>query len=132
MDNKLKRFKNDVKYDILVSPFGYDYYNMTPKEATANFEWFLSIIPERMDYFRNRCSNDLRISVDLLDYSAESLILVWRWFLSVARMEKTPKDILKKMREGAELFGDSFINQKQFTVSSQFMMRDIGIYVGQA
>lgn len=125
------RFAKDVKYDLLVPPLGLDFYNMTPKQAAENFEWFLAKIPERMEYFRARCSNDLRISSDSLNFTAESLIPVWKWFLHTARMEKTPKEELEKMQEGAKIFGDSFINWEQFTVATKFIMRDIGMYVGQ-
>ncbi len=132
MKSNYYRFIKDIKYDLLVSPFGYDYYNMTKKQAAMNFEWFLAVIPQRMEYFRNRCAADLHIPVDLLDFSPQSLKLVWRWFLQTARMEKTPKDTLEKMEEGAKVFGDSFINKMQFTVVTQFIMKDIAMYVGQS
>ncbi len=126
------RFNNDVRYDILVSPYGYDYYNMTVKQAADNFAWFLSVIPQRMNYFRTRCASDLNISLNNLDYSAESMIIIWKWFLSTAQMEKTPREILEKMKERASVFGNSYINEEQFTVASQFMMKDIGMYIGQS
>lgn len=131
IDN-LKRFHNDIKYDIVVSPFGYDYYNMTAKQASKNYDWFISIIPQRMTYFRERCSHDLRITINSLNFSADSLILIWRWFINTARMEKTPKYNLREMIKQSELFGSSYINEKQFTISSQFIMKDIGIYIGQS
>ena len=132
MGSNWLRFSKDVGYDFLFPPLGLDFYNMTPKQARENFEWFISVIPERMEYFRNRCASDLSITVELLDYSAESLKLVWRWFLKTARMEKTPKAEMKKMKEAAKIFGESFVNGEQFTVSTQFIMRDIGIYIGQS
>lgn len=130
--NNLLRFKRDIRYDILVPPLGLDFYNMTPKQAKENYEWFISKIPERMEYLRKRCADDLNISIEKLDFSPESLILVWRWFLKTARIEKTPKEALERMKEGAKLFGESFINREQFTVVTQFIMRDIGMYLGQA
>ena len=126
------RYNKDVQYDLLVPPLGLDFYNMTPKQAKENFEWFISKIPERMEYFRNRCTSDLNIRKESLDYSADSLILIWRWFLKTARMEKTPNEILDKMKQGAKVFGESFINWEQFTVATQFIMRDIGMYIGQS
>ena len=126
------RYNRDVEYDLLVSPFGYDFYNMTPKQAGLYFKWFISIIPERMEYFRNRCASDLNIPVITLDYSPDSLIPVWRWFLKTARMEKTPKENLEKMIEGAKIFGESFINWEQFTIATQFIMKDIAMYIGQS
>ena len=132
MNDRFNRFIRDVQYDLLVSPFGYDYYHMTAKQAAGNFEWFLSVIPQRMEYLKNRCALDLRIPVEKLDFSAASLIPIWRWFLKTARIEKTPKEELIKMEEGAKIFGESFINLEQFTVATQFIMKDIGMYIGQS
>jgi hypothetical protein len=126
------RFIKDVNYDLLVPPLGLDFYNMTAKQAGENFEWFVSKIPERMAYFRNRCASDLNIPIETFDYSSDSMIPVWRWFLKIARMEKTPKEELERMKEGAKVFGESFINLEQFTVATQFIMRDIGMYIGQS
>ena len=127
-----KRFTNDVPYDLAVPPFGLDYYHMTTKHAKENYQWFISIIPNRMAYFRNRCASDLKVSECLLDYSPASLVPIWEWFIKTARIEKTPKEELKKMIEGAKIFGDSWICREQFSVATRFIMRDIGIYIGES
>ena len=127
-----KRFKNDIKYDLAIPPMGLDFYRMTPKQSEEFYKWFISIIDKRMNYFRNRCALDSNISKLKLDYSAESLKLVWRWFLGIARIEETPKDLLKQMEDGAKIFGESYINREQFTPVTSFIMRDIGIYIGQS
>lgn len=131
MTNNYLRFLRDVKYDLLVPPLGIDYTNMTSKQAKDSFEWFISKIPERMNYFRNRCAQDLNIPVEKLGYTTESLVFVWKWFINTARMEKTPKEELEKMQEAAKIFGESFINREQFTVATKFIMRDIGMYLGE-
>ena len=64
-----------------------------------------------MTYFRERCSHDLRIAINSLNFSADSLILIWRWFINTARMEKTPKYNLREMIKQSELFGSSYINE---------------------
>lgn len=131
MKELLKRFKADVQYDLMVPPLGLDFNNMSPKQAKQNFDWCMSVMPERMEYFRERCSKDLKIPLSKLDYSPESLIIVWRWFLKTARLERTPKTELDKMIQAAKVFGESYINREQFTVATQFIMRDIGMYIGQ-
>ena len=130
--NNLIRFLKDVKYDMAVPPLGLNYYEMTPEQARENFFWFMSKIPERMDYLRNRCATDMKISVDAIDYSPQSLIIVWKWFLKTARMEKTPKEELDIMKEQAKIFGESFISWYDFTVSTKFIIRDIGMYLGES
>jgi hypothetical protein len=126
-----KRFLKDIEYDLLVPPLGLDFQRMTQKQAEENFDWFISKIPERMAYFRSRCADDLDILPEDLNYSPESLFPVWRWFLKTARMEKTPEEELEKMKEAVRIFGESFINREQFTVATKFIIRDIGMYVGQ-
>lgn len=125
------RYKNDICYDLLVPPWGLDYYNMSSKQARENFEWYISKIPERTEYFQKRCATDLKVPVNEIDYSAKSLIIVWNWFLNIARTEKVSKSEMKAMKDMAELFGESSINKDKFTVATHFIMRDIGMYVGQ-
>lgn len=125
------RYKMDVKYELLVYPQEIGLENMTPEQGEEYVQWFLSKIPERMEYFRNRCAEDLGISVDELDYSPESLILVWRWFLKTARMEKVPREQLVQQRKAAGVLGDSFSATKVFSVATHFIMYDIAMYVGQ-
>lgn len=105
---------------------------MTPKQSKENFDWFMSKIPERMRYFRNRCAEDLCTSAENLDYSSNSLKSVWKWFIGTAKIEKTPKRDLEQMEEAAKIFGSSYVNKEQFTVATQFILRDIGMYLGQA
>ena len=125
------RFRKDVRYNLEVPPQGIAYGKMSKKTAKEAFEWYIDAIPRRMAYFRKRCSDDLRIPIETLDYSAESLIPVWRWFLQTARTEDTPEEELAWMLEGAKIFGESFISRKVLTVATQFIVRDISMYVGE-
>lgn len=125
------RFARDVPYDILVPPLGLDYYNMTPRQASENFHWFLDHIPERMDYFRARCAQDLSVPLEQLNYQPESLLPVWQWFLKTAKTERTSKEVYKSMISQIKLFGEDYVPPRQFTVATQFILRDVGIYLAQ-
>lgn len=126
-----KRFLRDIVYDLAVPPFGMDYYHMSSKKAEQNFNWFQSVIPERIQYLKTCYARDTGDNIEKLDYSSDSLIGLWKWFCSIARMEKTPENELKSMVEGAKVFGESYINYEQFTVATKYIMRDIGMYLGQ-
>lgn len=130
MDN-YTRFLNDIRYDLLLPPHGINYAEMKPKVAKEAFEWFVSKIPERMVYFRSRCAYDLNISIDELDYSEESLLLVWKWFLRTARLEKTPDYLMEQMKERAKIFGPSCIHEEVLTTVTHFILRDIAMYIGE-
>ncbi len=124
-----QRYLNDVPYDLLVPPFG-PIHKLTPKKAQLYFEWFLEHIPERMEYFRNRCASDLGIPVSQLDYSLESMKPVWKWFLQTARTEMPTGEELEQQQKRAALLGPSCIHEV-FTVATEFIIRDIGMYVSQ-
>ena len=129
--NNYLRFLSDLPYDILVSPYGFDFHTLPPAQARKSVEWFMEHLLKRMCYLRARCAGDLSIEESCLDYSAESLLLIWKWFLSSARLEKTPGEELEKMKKGSEIFGESYINKSQFTVATRYMLRDIGMYLGE-
>ena len=130
LNNRL-RFSRDVEYDLLVPPFGSDYYSMSPKQAKENFEWFISKIPERVEYLSNRIAEDVKIPVSELDLSPDSLKTVWRWFLKTARIEKTPKEQVAEMEMQWGHLGEHWIEREKLTVATQFIVRDIGMYFGE-
>ena len=126
------RFINDIKYDLLIPPLGMEYNKMTPRQARENFDWFMARIPERMEYFKKRCSQDLNIGVETLDFSAESFLYIWRWFLKTALIEKTPKSEVEEMKVKYAHFGDTWVEYERFSVATEYILRDIGMYIGQA
>jgi len=126
-----ERFERGIKYDILVPPLGLDFHNMTPKQAEESFGWHIQKIPERVEYLRNRCSKDLAVSANDFDFSPKSLVILWRWFLESACIVKTTKDELKQMRENFGQFGESFINKEKLSVVTEYIIRDIGMYLGE-
>ena len=125
------RFLRDIKYELCVSPLGIDFMEMSPEEAKANFEWFIEKIPERIHYLTQRCAYDLKVSPSVFDLSPNSLIYIWRWFLQTARIEKTPKEELEIMRKQFGHLGESFINKEKLSVSTEFILQDIGMYFGE-
>ncbi len=129
--NNFFRSKIDIEYDLLVPPLGLDFQNMTPKQAKENFDWFISKIPERMEYLRNRCATDINVPLECLDYSPESLNIVWSWFIKIARTEKTPKEEVSQMERSVGKLGEHWIIRERLTVASQFVLRDIGMYLGE-
>lgn len=66
-----------------MTPFIYEseYKRLNKSGADCHFKNFISSLPERLDYFCLKCVLDLQIKPKMLDYSADSLHLVWSWFL---------------------------------------------------
>ena len=75
----------------------------------------------------------------LVDFSMESLVYVWRWFLQVAELQKTPEEVFKNIRRELEMSGapGEFIEDeirersRELSIFSRYVIRDIGMYVGK-
>ena len=74
-------------YKVLEPPFKCENFeNMKPKQAKEYFEWFQSQIPERINILSEAIHEyDKNI---VLDYSEESLIKVWSWFVDLIEVRK--------------------------------------------
>lgn len=130
--------KNKKLYDYtpLIPPISKLPINFTKTETQEYYKWFMAHIDERSDYLRERIAQDMCISLDLLDFSLESLKLVWKWFLDVADLDK--KSIFEPQKRSKENKSNSFIhdflssdNDLHLSVFSYYVVRDIGMYVGK-
>ena len=122
----IDRFKKDFPYDFSISPQGYDYCSMTEKDAEEHFYWFLANVPLRIKYLNSFCAGSVK-----LDFSYESLIDLWKFFLSIAKIEVIPEDIRKELQKKYSSFGDDFVGTHRLSTSTEYLVRDIGIYLSE-
>jgi hypothetical protein len=69
----------------------------------------------------------------------DSLHPIWRWFLQIAEVSKTPKSVLKEIRRELKANGEQeeFIKDMlrehatELSIFSRYVIRDIGMYVGK-
>lgn len=135
----MKVSKNQANYVPLIPPIHKPFKELSKREAKEYFEWFLSHVDERSNYIRAKVSDGLKISIDLVDFSMESLVYVWRWFLQVAELQKTPEEVFKNIRRELEMSGapGEFIEDeirersRELSIFSRYVIRDIGMYVGK-
>ena len=129
--------KNPLNYEICIPPLSKPFHLLTHREAEAYFQWHLSHLDERIDYLSTTVSNFLGIPKLKIDYSPNSLVLVWAWFLSVAKTERTPEEHLIKLEKqfaiDSEPFKTYLLDQskEQFSLETEFILRDIGMYLGE-
>ena len=116
---------------MLVPPLGLNLYELTPKQAEENLRWFLGKIPERIGYLSERCASDLAIPLECLDCSPESLKSIWKWFTETALIVQTPDEEIRLMQKQYAHLGDSFVNKTKLSVVTEFIVRDIGMYLGE-
>lgn len=115
-----------LTYDILIPPLEKPVGQLCEEEAAEYFRWFLEKIPERVAYLSEVCAKELHIPKEKMDLSPESLVLLWRWFRKRAKTEVlTPKN-----SEKTKFFRDRGIKQRQWTLETEYILRDVGMYFG--
>lgn len=122
------RFRK-LKYDILIPQLDKNIFQLNEKEAAAYFAWYMEQVPERVAYVSQVCARELRIPVEKMDCSPESLLLLWKWF---RRRAKTERVIPEAGKKTGEKFPDSiWKNDRQLTLETEYILRDIGMYLGE-
>lgn len=111
----------------------FDFFDIPMKEARAYYNWYISSIDERSDYLRGVIAEQAGIPVSEMDFSAESLKVIWRWFLGIARTQKNPK-----YRGITAILSNSFYEaamrepERVFSDETNWIIGDIGMYVAKA
>lgn len=132
---KTRRVLKD--YMPLIVPYNKPFSDLSRKEADYYFKWFLSHIDERAEYLKEMICRDLNISKNQLDYTLESTVIIWRWFLSIARISNTPDGVLKQLRNSLKGYPESFIahmvqqSEDELSIATEYVLRDIGMYVSK-
>lgn len=137
MEEKLKCFiNNTTQYEFVLPPFDGLPESFNKKTTQQYFEWYLEVLPSRVNCLAELCSSMSGIPIDKIDNSPSSLVYVWEWFLKVAQIEKTSDEILKEIERGLKQFPESFIkhflshSERRFTLVTELLLRDIGMYLG--
>ena len=77
-------------YEGVDPPLKKQFHLLNKKEAQRYFDWFINIIPERIAMLRRACIED---GVgDILDYTPESLVPLWRWYLDDVQIEELSRE----------------------------------------
>ena len=127
-------------YEPLVLPIDKPFDKLNHEEAKQYFEWFTSHVDERSEYVRRKAAGSLQLPLAAFDFSMRSIIPIWRWFLQAAKIQRTPKfrldqlqTALKAKHNPIEFINDIIqLNNKDLSLISLYMLRDIGMYTGKA
>ena len=110
-----------------------EYRTMTPAVAKAYFAWFKENIANEMESLQAGMLIDPIAKKISLDYTPESLIPLYEWFLSVKKYKKLSEE---QIREDYALAPD-FILQEMLgkpyapTIGSTDLAVKLGIYLGE-
>ena len=128
--------KKPLTYPICVLPLRKPHDELSHEETETLFRWHQSVLPERIDCLCGVVSRELPVARDSLDLAPDSLLLIWRWFLTRYEIEDTPKESLDWFREHdkhPEPFRAELLKQreKQFSLQTHYILMDIGKYLGE-
>lgn len=119
-----------IEYNSAIPPLNKQFCQFSKKEANTYFTWYTNSIDERIEYLRDK-------SQQPLDFSPDSLVRLWGWFIKNARVETTPPETLEAMRrklleEGSPIV-DYVIKDHmiRLTTQTEGILGDIGMYLGK-
>ena len=121
--------RQEFTYNILIPKLEKDIYSLTEEEVEAYFRWYMKNVPERVAYVSEVCASELGITVEQLDCSPESLVLLWRWFLQRGKTEGVPQTGANERQGDMSSFASR--NQRQLSLETEYILRDIGMYFGE-
>ena len=76
--------KKSLNYDIVIPPISKPFEKFNLSETETYFKWYMDQLCNRIKYLQD-------YSNTVLNFSVDSLVDIWGWFLKVAEIEKTPK-----------------------------------------
>lgn len=124
-------------YRPLVPPnFRKSNTDFSDAERSVYYKWFMENLAVRCEYLRRLVAEDAGIAIGSLNYSFESLLPLWQWFLSRARIlvkrNLPPYEYATKHGPENECKGERVSNKfsMRFDIKTEMMIRDIGMYVG--
>ncbi|AIF51853.1 hypothetical protein [Pelosinus sp. UFO1] len=116
-------------YSLLDPPNLKHYDDMTKTEAKKHLEWYLSQIPERLELLSNAFEFTGGRKKEKLDYSVESLRILWEWFIPQVITE--PKTAAELEKEAKILPGGKPRNLERLSIGTLAIAMDIAIYLAE-
>lgn len=118
---------NEYKIIDIKIPVGRTIKALTPKQAEKFFNAFIEMMPERIKYLQdyiNKTDSDIK-----LDYTKESLVDLWNWYIDkIEVMDLSSADTKKKIIE----YPDYYKNESypiKYSLTTYAIMVDIYIYL---
>ena len=109
-----RRIENKMaRYEPLVPPFSKATVDFDLQETKAYFQWYMEHVDERCRYLTTIVSSELHCKKSVFDFTFNSLIPLWRWFLKDAEV----------------VFDEN--NNSLLSAYSTMILRDIGMYIGE-
>ena len=116
-------------YEGVSPPLTKRFHLLNKTEAMRYFDWFIRIIPERIDMLRKACIFD---GVgDILDYTPESLVPLWRWYLGDVKIEELPQEEYEARLAAVPDYLKEEIGRYEIARGYRLIVWDISIYFAE-
>ena len=125
--------KTGLSYNMPERAVVFDFIDMPMEEARAYYEWYTASLGARSEVLRRAVSEQTGEPLTALDFSAESLRIIWAWFLRPAQTARNPR-----YRGVTALFSGAFRDaamrepERVFTEETNAIIGDIGMYIAKA
>jgi hypothetical protein len=122
--------KDSLKYPIAQPTFEFvPFEDMTKEQAKEHFDWFVSIIPERLALLRKTYNREM--GRQDLDYTFESLNPLWAWMRRHVRTTGV-KEVFEIPRPPGAAEGPPIREEAEdFTFTTLALAQDASMYVGE-
>lgn len=118
-----------MTYDIVKPPFEKNLRDMSRIELKQYFQWFIDVLPQRMDVLEDAVRRTPGFDQWCADYTPSSLAPLGHWFTTQVETRSRSEADLEKTKEQQvfpfDVAGDELTN-RTFSLAM-----DIGMYLGQ-
>jgi hypothetical protein len=119
-------------YKIISPPFTLNFKRMSPKELKAYYEWYLSLLPERINMLSNTVQSTSRYEKWAADLSPASLDTLGKWFSENIRTRKrSGAEKEERYSHSPAWFRKVDIGDFELTNQTFSLAIDIGMYLSQ-
>lgn len=121
-----------MDYLLMQPPFEVkSFKEMSKKEAEIHFDWYVNEIPSRLELLEKTYRELINEVEIVLDYSPESLIKLWRWYINNAKIEEKSDEQKKlEMDQYPEWVRINLSSQK-ISIDWMAIAMDIAIYFSE-
>lgn len=121
-----------MDYLLMQPPFEVKTFkNMSKKEAETHFNWYVNEIPSRLELLEKtyrETSNEVEI---VLDYSPESLIKLWQWYINNVEIEEKSEELKKLEMEQYPEWVRVNLSSQKISIGWMAIAMDIAIYFSE-
>lgn len=121
-----------MDYKLMIPPMRIGRYeDMKKKDAKKHFDWYISEVPKRIEQLRLLLVNFESESSVILDFTPQSLIELWNWYINnVEILDKTEIELENEKSERGIYITKNILKNK-ISIEWLAIAVDIGIYFAE-